>query len=178
MQVGSLISLKFHNKCIHRNFFVTALLKNPVMLSLASHKRKNFVAISFFILLFLIAGSILFQFSFKRKKSHPIITFFWVASPIFSLFSGAALYDNLLKYNKLEIYHEYEYVIGAGIFSFLSCIGLNVIFRPILIKLFPLVFEKIHLFYWVIASYIIPLLIVLLETAIVGLPWEQRIHIP
>jgi hypothetical protein len=34
MQVGSLISLKFHNKCIHRNFFVAALLKSPVMLVL------------------------------------------------------------------------------------------------------------------------------------------------
>ncbi len=36
MQVGSLISLEFHNKCIHRNFFVTALLKSPVMLALAA----------------------------------------------------------------------------------------------------------------------------------------------
>lgn len=120
-------------------------------------------------------------FEYSRKKEiylHPAIFIFWILSPLFSLFSGAAIYDELLKRNHLEIYHENEYVVGAGLLSCLSCFGLNVILLPIFIKLFPRLFVKVPPFYWVIATYVLPVIVIFIEIAIEGLPWDQRVRIP
>jgi hypothetical protein len=113
-----------------------------------------------------------------NRSVHPALLIFWIISPLIAIFSGFAVFAELLQRNHLEVYHEDEYGAAAGLLACLSCFGLNVILRPILNKLFPRLFAKVHPVYWVVAAYALPGIIVLIQIAVEGLPWDQRIPIP